>query len=535
MSTLLQDAVRSQADSRPDTPAVEEVVGSLTYRELEIRSNQLARLLREAGCRRGDRVCVLSPRTAGAVVAILAILKADAIYVPLDAASPPARLAKVVLACDPRYLLTSASAASLVDGLFRLGAVDAATVVGAIEPAQISGGFFTTRFSLSDLGGMPARAPACRNRATNPAQILFTTGSSGRPQGVVMTHDGLWRFILWANARFDVRPGERHSCHHPLVGELSSYAVWGTLAAGATLCPIATEVRLLPSQLIRHIGLLGVTRWLTTSLALSAMSQLDVVPHDRFDRFRDLIWHGEPPPIPVLRYWMTRLPHVRFTGLYGAPETTVAASAYTVGRCPDDDGARLPVGDARPGEAIQILDDQLEPVGANRIGDVFVSGVGLSPGYWRDPDASDAAFVRDPRESEPAGRMFSTGDRGWMDEDGQIYVNAAGDSRACRRGHRIELREVDEALRGLGLLVDVAVVALETGGAEGSTLCCAYVPNETNRVLPVDLRGRLYALLPAYMIPSRWRAFGDLPRRSDGTVDRDLIRQIFTETLAPAR
>jgi amino acid adenylation domain-containing protein len=534
VSTLLQDAIRAQVDLWPDARAVDEAVGSLSYRDLETRSNQLARLLRETGCRRGDRVCVLSPRTAGAVVAVLAILKADAIYVPLDHASPPARLAKVVLACDPRYVLTSASGAAMVDGLFRLGAMEDATIVGALEPAPVQGALFTTRFSLSDLAAMPSRAPACRNRATNPAQILFTAAAHGRPRGVVLTHDGLWRFIFWANARFDVRAGERHSCHEPLVGELSSYAILGTLAAGATICPMTPEMRLLPSQLIRHIGNLAVTRWLTTALALSAMSQLDVVPRDRLYGFRDLIWHGESPTIPVLRYWMTRLPHVRFTALYGAPETTIAASAYTVTRCPAEDGAGLPIGGARPGETIHVLDDQFEPVGPNGTGELFVSGVGLSPGYWREPDANDAAFVKNPLEPEPAGRMFRTGDRGWIDQNGQIYVKETSELRVRRRGHRVELSEVEEALLSLGLLAEVAVVSLETGGAEGAILCCAFVPLEARTVTPVDLRGRLYALLPAYMIPSRWKAFERLSRQADGTANRDVIRRAFAESLAPA-
>jgi acyl-coenzyme A synthetase/AMP-(fatty) acid ligase len=222
---------------------------------------------------------------------------------------------------------------------------------------------------------------------------------------------------------------------------------------------------------------------------------------------------------------MERLPHVTFTNLYGPTETTIASSFYTVPACPRDDHEAIPIGQPCAGEALLVLDDQLQPVAAGTIGDLFIAGAGLSPGYWKDPDKTNAVFIPDPRH----GRLYKTGDLARMGADGLIYFHGRADTQVKSRGYRIELGEIESALHTCPLLQECAVVALETGGVEGVALCCAYVPSMGQVVTPQLLKQYLRGVVPPYMIPSRYLACEALPKNASGKIDRPQVRDRFRQ------
>ncbi len=532
MTSLLQHWVMLQAERRPDATALVMGGDRLTYGQLDVLSNQLARTLQAAGCERGDRVCFVLPKSPLAIVSMLGILKADCIYVPVDPSSPAPRVAKIVQSAEPRVILAGARAAPLLEELLADGRRRASAAVGWLDTeGEGEGGavgeHVVPAFSLADVHRAATGPLDSRNASQDPAHILFTSGSTGTPKGVVITHRSVIRFVEWAKRYFGLEPTDRISGHPPLHFDLSTFDVFGTFAAGAQLHLVPPDLNLLPTALAQFIRAAELTQWFSVPSLLSYLTKFDVVKFNDFPTLRRLLWCGEVFPTPALRYWMSRLPHVTFTNLYGPTEATIASSYYTVPRCPEDDRAPIPIGSRCAGEELLVLNERLEPVPPGEAGDLYIRGVGLSPGYWRDAEKTRAAFLSNPFSSDPADRIYRTGDLARIGDDGLVYFLGRADSQIKSRGYRIELGEIEAALTALACLRESAVVAVSTDGFEGTAIGCAYVPSPAVTVTPGELRHALAKVLPAPMLPSRWMAYERLPRNANGKFDRRLLQEAF--------
>ncbi len=523
MTALLQHFAADQAERRPEATAVELGPTSLTYAALEEGSNRLAHLLRALGLERGDRVPLFLDKSPAAVEAMHGVLKAGGVYVPLDSHGPPLRVARILDACDPRVVLFQHHLATRLE-----------KVLHAWQPthrprlAQLGDGGPHPRADCgpADLGTQPAHPPATRTRADDPAHILFTSGSTGTPKGVVISHRNVTAFVQWAVAQFGMVPQDRVACHSPLHFDLSTFDIYGTLAAGASVHLVPPELNLLPHKLAELMRVRELTQWLSVPSVLTLMAQADVIRPNDFPTLRRLFWCGEVMPTPTLIQWMRRLPHVTFTNLYGPTETTIASSFYAVPECPADPQQPISIGTACAGETLHVLDEHLAPVPAGEVGDLYIGGVGLSQGYWRSEDATRAAFVPSPFSDDPSQRIYRTGDLARMDEAGLAWFLGRTDSQIKSRGYRIELGEVEAALHALPGLEECAVVAVDCGGFEGARICCAYVLRNGGPG-PASLRTQLKASLPGYMIPTRWLRYPRLPRNANGKVDRRRIHESF--------
>jgi amino acid adenylation domain-containing protein len=522
LTALLQEYVARQADARPDAVALVMGGERMTYGELEAASNRLARLLREAGCRRGDRVCLFLPKSIAAIVAEVATLKADCAYVPIDTASPAPRVEKIVQAAEPRLALVTAPASNLLDDVLALG-VDLR--VGSLDGAGAA-------FSAGDVGGQSAEPLAWANTTGDPAHLLFTSGSTGTPKGVVIEHENVIAFVEWATRYFGTAPGDRVSGHPPLHFDLSTFDVYGTFLAGAELHLVPQAANLLPHKLAELIRDAELTQWFSVPSVMTYMAKMDVIAHGDFPSLERVLWCGEVLPTPILVHWMERLPHARFTNLYGPTEATIASSYYTVPRVPASETEPIPIGVACEGEELLVLDEERRPVPPGEIGDLYIAGVGLSPGYWRDEEKTRAAFVPDPRGGGPDARIYRTGDLARITEDGLVHFLGRADSQIKSRGYRIELGEIETALNALAEIGECAVVGVDTGGFEGTAICCAYAPAAGAVVEPADVRARLRDVLPAYMLPARWLVRGALPKNVNGKIDRRAIREHFEREAA---
>jgi amino acid adenylation domain-containing protein len=526
MTELLQDWVTLHAETRPDAPAVASREDHLTYAQLEARSNQLAGLLRDGGCKKGDRVCLLMPKSTMALVGILGIYKADCVFVPLDPSSPPARLAKILESCESRCVLAAGPVVHLLDQLFDDAALRVSLWVGWLGPERPAARNFVAHFALDDVRGYPNAPLEYRNTRHDPAHILFTSGSTGSPKGVVITHSNVIHFVEWACRYFRMDASDRTSGHSPLHFDLSTFDIFGTFAAGAQLHLVPPDLNLLPHKLADFIRSSELTQWFSVPSILNYLAKFDVVkPHD-FPAMKRLLWCGEVFPTPALIYWMTRLPHVTFTNLYGPTEATIASSYYTVPACPADPNTEIPIGTECDGEELLVLDDRLEPVPNDEVGDLYIRGVGLSPGYWRDPERTAAAFPLRRRALDPTDRLYRTGDLARIgQDDGLVYFLGRADSQIKSRGYRIELGEIEAALNAIDGLQEAAVLGIPTGGFEGTIIACAYAPLPGRDVSPASLRKALSALLPTYMIPARWLVSASLPKNANGKIDRRALRE----------
>jgi len=499
----------------------------VSYSALEEASNQLARQLRAVGCVRGDRVCFLTPKSPAAIISELGILKADCVYVPLDPSSPAPRLAKIVAACEPRCVLVAGSMAQSLRDTLAEANLSVAPVIGSLDPKAPAPPDLKIEFSRGDLTGFSGEPLDYRNHGDDTAHILFTSGSTGSPKGVQITHDNALRFIEWATCYFGIGREDRISGHPPLHFDLSTFDIYGTLGAGAQLHLVPAELNLLPNKIADFIRRHELTQWFSAPSLLNYMAKQDVVAQDDFPTLKRLLWCGEVFPTPALRYWMRRLPYVSFTNLYGPTEATIASSYYTVPACPPHDDTPIPIGKPCDGEVLLALDDNLQPAPPGKIGDLFIGGVGLSPGYWRDEQKTSEVFL----DTASYGRIYKTGDLAKVGEDGLVYFLGRADSQIKSRGYRIELGEIETALNALGLLRECAIVAVNAGGFEGVAICCAYAPLPGAESNPTKLRRELGKALPSYMLPSRWMSFERLPQNGNGKIDRRTLREQFQQSL----
>lgn len=521
MPRLLHELLDAQASRRPDAVALVHDGARMTYAELSRASDLLASRLRPRS-EPGDRICFLMPKSITAIVAMLGILKAGCVYVPMDPASPPARLARVMTASDPRWLLVSGAAAVRITDELLAGHGDAVSV-GWLDGEPFPSSAISPDLTLEEVAAGPLDPRPARRHPSDAAHILFTSGSTGQPKGVVVTHQMVTTFLDWALRYFGMGPDDQLSGHSPLHFDLSTFDVFGAFAAGATLHLVPAELNLLAPKLAAWIRDSQLTQWFSVPSILSYLARFDVVRPDDFPSLRRLVWCGETFPTPALRYWMGRLPHVTFTNLYGPTEATIASSHFTVPEIPQRDDQPVPIGTACAGERLMVLDGDLHPVAPGTTGDLYIAGAGLSPGYWRDQGRTDETFRWLP--GEPPTRAYRTGDLAHEDPPGLFWFHGRSDQQIKSRGYRIELGEIEAALDTLPMLRESAVVATSTGGFEGSVICCAYVP--AGATTHVQLRSALARLVPGYMLPSRWLAVDRLPRNVNGKVDRPALVRSF--------
>jgi amino acid adenylation domain-containing protein len=518
------------AGRTPDALAVSRADERLNYRELAARARRLARLLQKLGIEAGDRVALMSPKTPAAIAAMHATLEAGAAYVPLDLASPAARAQMVLRSAEPRVVVAGAAARDLLVELKGEGVLEGAPVV-ALEDVPAGAESSPFDYGPDDWAGLDPGPLDQEDAASELAHILFTSGSTGTPKGVQITHSMAAAFIDWALDHFGTAPGERISCHPPLHFDLSTFDIYATLAAGAELHLVPAEANMLPGALAEFIRGAELDQWFSVPSTLAFMTAAGVIEEGDFPSLKRVLFCGEAMPTPVLAEWMRLVPHSTYTNLYGPTEATIASSYCDFDHVPEDETEPVPIGFPCRGERLHVLGDDLEPLETGETGDIYISGVGLSPGYWRDPEKTAAAFVQRPSDGL---RIYRTGDLGWVDGAGRFMYSGRVDSQIKHRGYRIELGEIEAALNALGTLAEVAVVAVATEGFEQNRVCCSFVARDEEAEAN-GLRRALRESLPPYMIPTEWQARDALPKNASGKIDRRALRESFAEELSASR
>lgn len=522
--SLLHHRVAERCALSPDLTAIRMGDEQMSYGELESLASRLARLLSEAGCGKGNRVGLFLPKGPSAIVGMLASLKLGCAYVPMDTESPAKRITKVLTACAPIAVLTDVKRA------VKLAAAMADTAVNplivSMDDTAIDAHGIRSIADRRSLDGLPATPVDVSIGESDMAHILFTSGSTGVPKGVVISHKNVCAFLDWACEYFKIAEGDQLSGHSPFHFDLSTFDIYGSLSRGATLHLVPPMLNILAPRLAQFVRDARLTQWFSVPSVLSYLAKFDVVKSDDFPDLRHLIWCGEVMPTPTLRYLMERLPHVAFTNLYGPTEATIASSFYTVPEVPVSPTDDIPIGQAIPGESVQVLDDDLAFLPEGTTGEVCIGGVGLSPGYWQDVEKTEAVF-RSNGNSPDSPRWYRTGDLGKLGEDGLLHYLGRADSQIKSRGHRIELGEIESALHSLDSISESVVVAIDTEGFEGKLICCAFTPAHGAQIDNATLRAKLAELVPKYMLPARWLAMAALPKNANGKHDRPAIKKGF--------
>lgn len=315
---MIYDWSRKQAEKNGDQIAITLYDENITFRELERESNRLAECLVRAGIKPGDRVGLLMEKTPATIVAMLGIGKAGGVYVPLDMYSPDERLLLIIQAADLHCMFVDHHANDLYHSLVCLQSdLSMMPIVWWSESSCLCEDTTAPLFCRSDLQSANEVPHQVVRDEDHPAHILFTSGSTGQPKGVVITHRNIGTFVNWAVQYFKMQQGERISCHSPFHFDLSTFDIFGAFASGSRLYLVPKEITIHPRKLSEFIDKNRLHQWFSVPSALSYLARFQSIPEGGFPHLKRILWCGEIFPLPSLQYWMRSLPNVEFTNLYG--------------------------------------------------------------------------------------------------------------------------------------------------------------------------------------------------------------------------
>jgi amino acid adenylation domain-containing protein/non-ribosomal peptide synthase protein (TIGR01720 family) len=478
----------------PARIAVSAEDGELDYAALDRRSSQLAALLIRQGAGPGQRVGLCLPRGCDLLVALLAILKTGAAYVPVDPQAPAARRSFILedsgvcLSVSQRALAIELPGTALcLDDPFTRAQLD------AVEPGE--------------LPDVPAEAPA---------YLIYTSGSTGTPKGVVVTHRNVERLFTAATqtGRFSFDEHDVWSLFHSHAFDFAVWELWGAWLYGGRAVLVPEAVCRQPDAFLDLLTEQGVTVLNQTPSAFYAL-QSQAMRREVALNVRAVVFGGEALEPSRLQPWRERYPQAELVNMYGITETTVHVSFHRL----SDEDLRSPVsriGSALPDLAVHVLDAAGQPVPLGVVGELVVEGDGVAQGYWQRPELTAERFVE--REGQ---RHYRSGDLGRYRADGSLEYRGRGDDQVKLRGYRIEPGEIAAKLASLPQVADAAVTV--EGQGEGAWLMAYAVAADGTEPDPQSLREALRALLPDYMLPRLIQLLPALPLTANGKLDRKAL------------
>lgn len=490
----LHSLVESQVLRTPDSVAVVGGGTSLTYKELDRRANQLAHYLQKRGIGSEQRVAVCLTRSPELVIALLAVLKAGAGYVPLDPDYPSERLTYLIADAKVSALVTQASLVRL------LGEWNSTVVLVDTDREAIA----RERGSSPPTNVLPEHI----------AYVVYTSGSTGKPKGVVVTHGNVVHSTA-ARLRYYREPVRGFLLLSSIAFDSSVAGLFGTLAQGGSVVLSDAASVQQPSVFRTLIRDYGVTHLLTVPALYRAL--LQDCSDDALAALYAVIVAGEACPTDLLRQHRRRVPGVRFFNEYGPTEATVWCTVYEV--CEDECSATIPIGHPITNVQVYLLDRRMEPVPIGVSGEVYVGGTGVARGYWNRAALTAERFVPDPFCMRPGSRLYRTGDMARYRVDGAIEFIGRRDEQVKIHGYRIELGEI-EAMLQLNPGVRAVVVVVREERVGEPRLVAYVVPAGAGTVTGRALREYLQAHLPAAMVPSECILLDALPLSPNGKVDR---------------
>ncbi|MCP3820202.1 amino acid adenylation domain-containing protein [Streptomyces sp. A3M-1-3] len=504
-AATLTELLDRQADSTPDAIAVTFEDTCLTYRELADRSGRLARMLIQEGVGPERFVAVAIPRSLELVVALVAVLKAGAAYVPVDPDYPAARVEFMLADARPALLLTVKGTAD------RLPRTDIARIT--VDEAPLTDG----------------PAVVAPHSVEHPAYMIYTSGSTGRPKGTVITHAAIVNRLLWMQDRYGLDGSDRVLQKTSASFDVSVWEIFWPLITGATLVMARPDGHRDPAYLAELIQRAGVT---TLHFVPSMLAEfVNDEAAGACTGLRRVICSGEALPAELAARFHEVL-GVPLHNLYGPTEAAVDVTAWQY----RPGASTIPIGTPIWNTALYVLDSRLRLVPPGVFGDLYIAGAGLARGYHDRSAQTAERFVACP--FGPAGRrMYRTGDLARWNADGELEFAGRADHQAKIRGFRVEPQEIEATLAAHPGVVQAAVIARPGRGADGAVQLVAYVVPSTSGSIGkagadwdlhagldiAELRGFVAARLPAHLVPASFVALDRLPLTANGKLDRAVL------------
>ncbi|TCP59425.1 amino acid adenylation domain-containing protein [Tumebacillus sp. BK434] len=510
---LLHTLFYRQVPLHEDKIAVRAPDRALTYRELFERSNQVGHRLH--GVAKNTLVAVVMEKGWEQVVAVYGILAAGAAYLPIDPKAPEARILHLLDYGQVRYVLTQSH---LLD---RFNWPEGVAVI-AVDSTEIE----AQRADLLPVVQTPE----------DLAYVIFTSGSTGQPKGVVIDHQGAVNTLLDMNSRFAVTPDDKVFGVSSLGFDLSVYDIFGTLAAGGTLVLPEADKALDPAHWADLLFCHGITVWNSAPALAKLLAEYAILHKKGLPSCLRLVWmSGDWIPLSLPVHLQELVPGISVHSLGGATEASIWSITFPIEQV-DPNWTSIPYGRPMANQKFFVFNEALEPCPPGVTGDLYIGGIGLAVGYWRDEEKTNASFLTHPQTGQ---RIYRTGDQGRYRPDGVIEFMGRVDNQVKIRGFRIELGEIEVTLTRHPLVQEAVVLVRED--VPGDRRLVAYVvPVGCKEPDVQELRALCKSKLPDYMVPSAFLLLPSLPVTSNGKLDRKALpvpdRSLFetaAEHIAP--
>lgn len=526
MVYLLHHLLSDSAAKYPDKDALAFKDQTMTYAELEKESSKLADGLSKIGINRGDRVGIFMDRGIAAIVGLFGVLKAGAAYVPIDSTAPPNRFSYILNKCGIACVLT------VRDKLRNLEKVVPSD--SSLRSIVVMDGVDSVAESLgpAKLIDWPEARAAARGDASpaiaadlDLAYILFTSGSTGNPKGVMLSHLNALTFIHAARDFFQIRPDDRFSHICPLHFDMSVVDLFVAFRAGATVVIIPEATAIFPVKLAELIAKNRITVWNSVPSALSLLATYQNLERHDLSSLRLILFAGELFPLKYLRRLQAALPGARFCNMYGQTEAN-SSTYYWVDRLPAEAKTSLPIGKPLPNFEVFALDDNGRRItGPGQEGELYVRAATVALGYWGEKEKTEQAFVRNPLRPDLHERVYKTGDLVQMDSDGNYVFVGRKDHMIKSRGYRIEIGEIETVLCSHPEIKNAVVIPIPDE-LIGNRISVIVVPATPGTLKRDDVVKYCVTHLPKYMVPEIVELRDSLPTTSSGKVDRKQLTDL---------
>ena len=500
---MLQDLVLHSAQRYPAGIAVVAPNGSLTYQELDRQADQMAHLLGDRKVRVGDRVGIYLLKSTDAIVAMQGILRVGAIYVPVDPSSPVDRVIKIINDCSMKLVITSPELAEpflqkRIDTLFIFTQENSDNSVAANSCST----------SLA-LHSQEERIDTPEINEEDIAYILYTSGSTGIPKGVCITHKNALAFITWAAKTLHITPKDRLSNHAGFYFDLSVFDLYVAFLTGATVYLIPEKSSFSPVHLAQFLREQKITVWYSVPTALILMLEQGDLGNYDYPELHTVIFAGEVFPVDKLKTLKSEWPQKHFFNFYGPTETNVC-TAYEVKEIDPEWKVSVPIGSMCSGNQGWVEKENHQRAQVGEEGELIIQGPTVMKGYWGS--------------SWPRSDVYRSGDIvKILAEDVYTYIGRL-DHMVKIKGNRIELGEIEAALSKMPSVKE-ALVYTEGESSQTRILACLRT-NGTNPTL-LEVKRHCFKILPKYMIPDKVHYVHIIPRSPNGKVDRRKLQTYF--------
>jgi amino acid adenylation domain-containing protein len=520
MLYLLPQALDNAASRSPEKEAIRCFGKNLTYEELTLQSSSLARVLKEQGVKRGDRVGTFMNKSLETVISLYGIMKAGATFVPLDPLAPPARQSYVIKDCGIRCLISNPDKLSELQKILASG-----TELEIVLGLDKTEGLPIESISWEDmLNATPITNPYEKLTELDLSYILYTSGSTGKPKGIAHTHHSVLNIANWGRETYSVSPEDRLGNFMPFHFIPSTFDLYASAIAGATTVIIPEAITKFPASLSKLLAEERISIFYSVPFALNQLKEHGNLHLRDLSHLRWILITGEVFYSKHLLQLMAYLPEVRFSSQYGSTEAYTCAYFHVPQHLVDSDEP-IPMGMILENVEELVVDEDDQPVAPGEIGELLIRSGMLMSGYWGQPEKTENSFYRRRNSLGFEDRFYRTGDLAQLLPDGNYHYRGRKDRLVKIRGYRVELDEVESALLSHPQVMEAASYALSD--KQGTMLIeAAVIPHPEAEVSATDILQYLNARLPAYAVPLTIHLMPDFPRTSTGKISRKDLQEI---------